>query len=229
MNDIKLIGCGGLARSGKDTFVAIAHQILLGNGYFPTRIAFADALKIEIMHMLNANEFGASVTTTDSAEKSLIRPLLVWWGCQRRRESEGGRYWIDILEKSIKYNIKYYNMKNITPDKLVFLISDVRFPNEAAWIHNVYGGEVVHLKKYSVKEVSDRVSSEKSFVKVYDDPPNEEERTNDPLVMELSNHNIEWETSSSSDVINDPTLNTIVLNTLNNTRYFKHHTTGILS
>lgn len=225
LNNIKIIGIGGLARSGKDTFVAIAKNILKRNGYAPFRIAFADKLKEEVEAMLVANNFKASVLTDDTEAKKLIRPLLVWWGCQRRYESDGGLYWVKKAEEVINH---YYS-NAIDKNKLVFLVSDVRFPNEVKWVHETFGGEVIHLKKYAVQTVSNRALTEESFIKIYDTPPNEEEKKQDPIVREMSNYQIEWEKSSAKDLMTDPTLNKIVLEALNRTKYFRHPSIGILS
>lgn len=227
---MKIIGIGGLARSGKDTFVAIAKNILKRNGYAPFRIAFADKLKEEVEAMLVANNFKASVLTDDTEAKKLIRPLLVWWGCQRRQESENGLYWVKTAENKIRNYYAGARHSNIDDDKLIMLVSDVRFPNEAKWIHETFDGEVIHLRKYTV-HTSDSpalvygVSSNMEFHRMYDEAPNEEEKKHDPLVREMSDQRVDWEkvsSSNSSDILNDPMLNEIVLNALNNTKYFKH-------
>lgn len=235
LNNIKVIGIGGLARCGKDTFVAIAKNILKRNGYSPFRIAFADKLKEEVTEMLVTNNFKASVLTEDTEAKKLIRPLLVWWGCQRRQESEGGLYWVTTAEDKIR---NYYSEakslhSSVDSDKMVMLVSDVRFPNEARWVHETFGGEIIHLRKYTV-HTSDSpalvygVSSSMEFHRMYDEAPNEEEKKQDPLVREMADQCIDWEKSSSSDVINDPKMNAIVLEALNRTRYFKHTSIGTL-
>ena len=47
-----MVAVSGLARAGKDVFVAIAKNILTRNGYFPIRISFADKLKEEVEAMV---------------------------------------------------------------------------------------------------------------------------------------------------------------------------------
>ena len=232
---MKVIGIAGYARCGKDTFVAIAKNILKRNGYSPFRIAFADKLKEEVEAMLVANNFKASVLTDDTEAKKLIRPLLVWWGCQRRQESEGGLYWVKTAEDKIKNYYAGAGHSNIDPDKLVMLVSDVRFPNEAKWVHETFDGDVIHLRKYTVQSLTDSpavvygVSTTIEFQRIYDEAPNEEEKKQDPLVREMADQRIDWEKSSSSDVINDPRMNAIVLEALNKTKYFKHTSIGTLS
>lgn len=230
---MKVIGIAGYARCGKDTFIAIAKNILKRNGYAPFRIAFADKLKEEVEAMLKSNNFNASVMTDDTEAKKLIRPLLVWWGCQRRHESKDGMYWVNTAENKIRSYYAGAGHSNIDSDKLVMLVSDVRFPNEARWVHETFGGEVIHLRKYSVQNSDSPsivygLSTNVEFHRVYDDPPNEEEKKQDPLVREMADQCIDWEKSSSSDILNDPKMNSIVLEALNKIKYFKHTSIGTL-
>lgn len=234
MNNMKVIGISGYARSGKDTFVAIAKNILKRNGYSPFRVAFADKLKEEVETMLKTNGFSASVMVDDTDAKKLIRPLLVWWGCQRRHESVGGLYWVKTAEDKIRSYYAGASHSDIDPDKLVMLVSDVRFPNEAKWVHETFNGEVIHLKKYTVHTSESPaivygVSTNMEFKRIYDEAPNEEEQKQDPIVREMANQRVDWEKSTSSDILNDPKLNAIVLDALNNTKYFKYTSIGILS
>ena len=231
---MKVIGISGYARCGKDTFVAIAKNILKRNGYSPFRIAFADKLKEEVTEMLVTNNFKASVLTDDTEAKKLIRPLLVWWGCQRRRESDGGLYWVKTAEEKIKNYYAGARHSNIDDDKLVMLVSDVRFPNEARWIHETFDGDVIHLRKYTVQSLTDSpafvygLSTAVEFQRIYDEAPNEEEKIQDPIVREMADQRIDWEKSLSTDVLNDSKLNEIVLDALNRTKYFKNTSIGTL-
>jgi hypothetical protein len=232
--NMKVIGISGYARCGKDTFVAIAKNILKRNGYSPFRIAFADKLKEEVTEMLVTNNFKASVLTDDTEAKKLIRPLLVWWGCQRRRESDGGLYWVKTAEEKIKNYYAGARHSNIDDDKLVMLVSDVRFPNEARWIHETFDGDVIHLRKYTVQSLTDSpafvygLSTAVEFQRIYDEAPNEEEKIQDPIVREMADQRIDWEKSLSTDVLNDSKLNEIVLDALNRTKYFKNTSIGTL-
>lgn len=231
---MKVIGISGYARCGKDTFVAIAKNILKRNGYSPFRIAFADKLKEEVTEMLVTNNFKASVLTDDTEAKKLIRPLLVWWGCQRRRESDGGLYWVKTAEEKIRTYYAGARYSNIDDDRLVMLVSDVRFPNEARWIHETFNGDVIHLRKYTVQSLTDSpafvygLSTAVEFQRLYDEAPNEEEKIQDPIVREMADQRIDWEKSLSTDVLNDSKLNEIVLDALNRTKYFKNTSIGTL-
>lgn len=223
-NDVKVIGIGGFAKAGKDTFVAIAKNILQRNGYTPYRVAFADTLKDEVQEMLTFNGFNIDLYNMTPEEKEFARPLLVWWGCQRRRESPDGLYWVN----EVSYNIDddFYSSKyRENMDKTVFLVSDVRFENEANWVKNDRNGVFIHLKRYSMKSIYDQQFGfeSPSKDKIYDDAPNDEERKNDPLIEAIADIRIEWENVQQPTpfiAADSPILQEIVLNTLNKTKYF---------
>ena len=196
-----IIGIGGLARSGKDIFVKIAKKILKENGYSCIKLAFADALKEEIDPFLR-EQYNISAWTDDNQEKQLIRPYLVAHGCGKRIISNG-RYWVDKIDQAIE---------SIHFNEDVIFISDCRFPNEADWLHEKWGGWLVHLKKYSVRMDVDHGKlspNESQFysdypnlatnnipkkeIKIYDQAPNAEEASNDPLCEQKSDYRLELE------------------------------------
>lgn len=220
--NIKLLSIGGLSRAGKDTFVGIAKNILAKDGYKSLKIAFADNLKREVQIMLRDNGFKIDINNISAEEKERIRPLFVFWGNQRRRESEDGLYWIDIVDKKINF---ICNDMNTDPDKFIFFISDIRYMNEAKWIKETWKGEFIHLKRYSIKELVFREHDvyEKKPTRVYDPAPNEEELKQDPIIQEMADQKIEWENKKKltlAEAIEDPYLQNIVLKTLNKTKYF---------
>lgn len=227
---MKVIGIAGYARCGKDTFVKIAIDILTKNGYRPQRFAFADLLKDEVEHMLKANMFQATVKTDDPKAKTLVRPLMVWWGCQRRHETDGGLYWVNEVDKALSLWDEC-EARGGHIGSGVALISDVRFPNEARWVHEKWDGQVIHLKKWQTKEVRDGYG-DNVFSKVYDPAPNEEEAKQDPLVEAVADVKTEWEgkgkpTAADASAVTD--LQKVVLNALNSTKFFKHQSIGTLS
>lgn len=215
---MKVIGVAGFARAGKDTFVAIAIDILKANGYKPFRVAFADKLKEETEAMLQLHGFSATVRTDDTKAKTLIRPLLVWWGCQRRNESPEGLYWVNEVDKQLSDEAA----KN--DDNIIALVSDVRFPNEAKWVQEKWEGNVIHMKRWK-KEYrrGGQDGSDTIECKTFDPAPNEEEAKQDPLVEAAANVRIEWENQNASLVaaVNNPVLREAVLEALNKTKFFK--------
>ena len=178
-----VIGVGGYARSGKDTFVKIARKILKEHGYSSIKLAFADTLKDEIDGFLKSN-YNISAWTNDDDEKMVIRPFLVAHGCGKRVITSG-KYWIEKLDQLIE---------GIHFNEDVIFVSDCRFPNEVDWVHQKWGGWFVHVKKYCIKKY-DKSSfewSEKEY-KVYDMAPNEEEATNDPICEKQADYRLEME------------------------------------
>lgn len=183
-----VIGVGGLARSGKDTFAKIAKKILKANGYSSIKLAFADALKEEIDPFL-IEYYGISAWTENTEEKNIIRPLLVAHGCQKRVQTNG-TYWIEKIQHALD---------TIHFGEDVVFVSDCRFPNEADWVHE-NGGWFVHVKKYSMQDAywvnqpTYQVDTSKIVSsKIFDLPPNAEETKNDPLCQEKADYDMEAE------------------------------------
>lgn len=226
---MKVIGIGGYARAGKDAFVSIAKNILNKNNYEPSRVAFADNLKSEVQGMLRQNGFDVDVYTTDTDAKTKIRPLLVWWGCTRRDLGDGG-YWVTVVDKQLRETEAKAQAGGYTTDHMVVLVSDVRFPNEVEWVQKSWGGEFIHLKRYSVhNSVSPVVDpSSNTFgnaapIKTFDPAPNEEESRNDPVIQKMADVRVEWESKgipAGGCVTKDEYLQGKVLDALNSIKSF---------
>ncbi len=229
---MKVIGISGYARCGKDTFVNIAKDILTKNGYRPQRFAFADMLKDEVTGMLKDNKFRGTVKTDDPVVKTQMRPLMVWWGCQRRYESDGGLYWVNEVDKKLNDWDECESRGGVIGSG-VALISDVRFPNEAKWVHEKWDGQVIHLKKWQSEwRKAGQDGSDEVLVKVYDPAPNEEEAKQDPIVESMSDIRTEWEgkgKATAAIASGEESLQKVVLNALNSTKFFKHQSIGTLS
>jgi len=234
-NNIKVIGISGYARAGKNTFVEIARNILTKNNYRVIRFAFADKLKAEVLGMLRQNEFKLNITNLSAEEKEKVRPLFVFWGCQRRYESEGGLYWVNEVDNQLRKIIDDAINGGESPERIVALIEDTRFPNEAKWIQEDWDGVVIHLKKWQIEyRKGGQDGSDEYFVKVYDEPPNEEEAKQDPLVENMADIKTEWESKGKSTIIDasqEPDLQKVVLDALNQTKFFRFESpvTGKLS
>ena len=230
---MKVIGIAGYARCGKDTFVQIAKDILQKNKYTPMRLAFADMLKDEVTDMLHECGFKGRVKTDDPVVKTQMRPLMVWWGCQRRFESEGGLYWVNEVDHQIEDLIADCVAEGESPDRRVVLVSDVRFPNEAKWVHEKWDGQVIHLKKWQSEwRKGGQDGSDEFMVKVYDPAPNEEEAKQDPLVEAVADVKTEWEgkgKATAAIASAEVSLQKVVLDALNSTKFFKHQTIGTLT
>jgi hypothetical protein len=207
---IKVIGTGGFARCGKDTFCNIAANILRKNGYRVKQYSFAGALKDEVGPFLLEN-CGVDVRTNDSELKADIRDFLVWYGTTWWRKREPNR-WIDKVD---------LNMKADANDIDIAIVSDVRYLNESDWVHS-WNGYMVHLSSYKLmpREITssfDELGPNEPLIKTFADAPNEQEKINDPIVKNASDFKLEWEHRSMTpeEVMADTTINETVLKSLN--------------
>lgn len=210
-NGIKVIATSGLARSGKDTFCAIAKQILEKNGLVSKQYSLADQLKKEIAPFLK-DVCEVDVWTQDVKIKNDIRDFLVWYGTTFWRKRDPKR-WIRAVD---------VNLKNDGNSIDVALISDVRYPNEAEWVH-AWGGDLIHISAYTMKErvptssFDDGPSPDEPLVKTFFEAPNSQEELNDPIVKSMSDYNLEWESKglSAARATKNKELQTYVLKALN--------------
>lgn len=166
-----MIGISGVARSGKDTLANGFVRILKEFGVKAERIALADQLKKEVKPFLKKH-VGIDPFNVNDEEKKIIRPFLVAYGTHVRR-ALNENCWIEAVEK---------NMKKDT----LTIISDVRYQNEADWIKS-NNGFLIHIA---------RVNEDGKLIEA----PNEEERINDPLLIEKSNISFTWNTFGDQDV-----------------------------
>jgi hypothetical protein len=192
LKKIRVIGVGGVARAGKDTFVSILINLLQEKGLKAKRIALADPLK-EHCDWFCTQRIGFSAFTQVPEEKALIRPFLVWFGDAKRKQTNG-KFWTDLAEASINradaHGFDYA------------IISDVRYDHyqedELDWIKNKMGGTLVHVSRYEeytgkIPKVSQEVS-----IKKFVPPANDHEMINDPKIKKRADYVIEWPT------FNDP-------------------------
>ncbi len=166
-----IIGISGVARSGKDTLANGFVKILKEIGVKSKRLALADELKSECRSFIKKT-LNIDVLNMTDDEKKIVRPFLVFWGTHMRRKADEN-CWIKALENRRK------------PDTLT-IVSDIRYQNEADWIKE-NGGFLIHIA---------RLDENGELIQ----PPNEEERENDPLLTEKSNVSFVWNTFGDKDV-----------------------------
>jgi hypothetical protein len=166
-----IIGISGVARSGKDTLANGFVRILKELGVKSERLALADELRSECRSFIKKT-LNIDVLNMTDDEKKIVRPFLVFWGTHMRRKADEN-CWIKALEKRRK------------PDALT-IVSDVRYQNEADWVKES-DGFLIHIA---------RLDEKGEFVQA----PNQEERENDPLLIEKSNVSFVWNTFGDQDV-----------------------------
>lgn len=118
MNNKKpyIIGCGCIARTGKDTFMDMLKKELERMRFSCMKYSLANPLKDEVNSFL-INYFNISAYTQDDKEKDIIRDILVVVGKAHRRQSKG-RYFTYIADSFIK-------QQQTVPDFV--LIPDIRY------------------------------------------------------------------------------------------------------
>jgi hypothetical protein len=222
---MKLIGVGGYARSGKDTFVSIAIHILQKNGYSSKKYSFANGVKDDLDDWLK-EKYGIGAWTMDNEEKKIIRPFLVAHGCGKRIQTEG-KYWIDKVHINMLEDIARSERDSYQDHIDIAFVSDVRFLNEAKWLHEKWNGDLIHLRRYtkgiSALGADSGGTVHAHYTNVYDPAPNEEELRNDPFIVEVADQRIEWENKgnlSPSEAEAQPYLQEVVFNALNSTKTF---------
>lgn len=75
-------------------------------------------------------------------EKKPYRRLLQLWGTEFRRHYSGSNYWLDAHMQ------KTFECPYLHPcHRCIVTVPDVRFPNEAAYIVNTWGGAIIHVQR----------------------------------------------------------------------------------
>jgi hypothetical protein len=202
MMNKKVIGVGGVARAGKDTFAGILTSKLQQAGKSVKRIALAEPLKYQVDEFLIKN-LGITAFTPVTEEKTLIRPMLVWYG-DAQRKLTNGRYWIDIAKKTIEESNHDY-----------YIITDVRYDayekDELYFLKNEVNGTLCHISKYKLIRADDRHST--TIQKYFVQPANDHEEINDPKIKKAADHIVEWPDAgklNEYELLLNPTLNEYV-------------------
>ncbi len=194
------IGICGVATAGKDTFFTVLKEYLNERADLTVkRFALADKLKDEINPYL-MSQFGISAWTTNPEEKKLIRPSLVSHGFVRRQLTKG-KYWTAQIEKPLTEAMA----AGIIP-----VVTDIRYAefddDEVYWITK-FGGKLAYITRYYEIGVEGRQCFVDGFQpahkeKVFVQPPNEDERRNDPKLRAAASTIIEWDTFKNPSVEN---------------------------
>jgi hypothetical protein len=165
-----MIGISGLARSGKDTLAKHLAKIIESNLGVEVKI-LSFADKIKWqMKDITNDHYGISTYTEDTDEKEIIRDILVCHG-ETMKKVHGKTIWADLIIDNIKKS-----KENFFP-----IISDVRFDFEAERLKKE-GGAVIHISKMG------------------NQPPNDIEAKNDPLVKAVSDIAHTWPEYEPNDM-----------------------------
>lgn len=163
---MKIIGIAGRARAGKNTTGEILKRTLDHSAeYRPYLFAFADAVKLTAQQMF-------ALTDDETWKDCMKEKVHPYWGITMREMfqkvgTEGGRdifgdnLWVDRLRlrlAQLEETVDENDKENI------FIITDVRFPNEVDFIH-MEGGTVwwIDREDDSLSESSQAHSSENAI------------------------------------------------------------------
>jgi hypothetical protein len=167
-DNMNLIGITGKAGTGKDT---LADYLVEKHGFH--RYGFADPIK-ELLneffgwkpHQWLDRDWKESPQIIDGSIPGLSwspRQLAQWLGTEVGRNTFGQDCWIKRFER-------YYEcLDSFDPGATRFVISDVRFNNEAVAIRRM-GGTIIHLTRTGLNEVSSHISEagiEGDFINIH--------------------------------------------------------------
>lgn len=157
-----MIGIAGIARAGKDTLANDLSEIIEANMGVEVKI-FSFADMIKCqIHQFLMEYYGIDSFTEKTEEKNIIRDLLVAHG-ETMKKVHGSKFWADAVIQEIKES----------DEKFFPIIADVRFDFEAEVVKNE-NGQVIHISK------------------IGNEPPNETEAKNDPIVAAASDIRHSW-------------------------------------
>jgi len=133
-----VIGFGYTRRVGKDYAAqVVADYYGSWPGITVVRYAFAKEVKQGLTDVLWA--LGLNAFTEDPREKELIRPLLVAHGELGRAVQPD--HWIKLVELDLRREARRILGRGMKP---LFLITDVRYRNEAEWV-KAMGGKLLEI------------------------------------------------------------------------------------
>ncbi|WDH24086.1 deoxynucleotide monophosphate kinase [Pseudomonas chlororaphis] len=144
-----LIGLAGPARSGKST--AADHLV---RNHLLEHYAFADPLRSGLMEIFNLDpdDFEG-----DKKEQPIDwlghspRQLMQSMGTEWARQMVHPDVWVKIAEQNLNY------LQNSLSGVVGFVVSDVRFENEAEFIRQ-RGGTIVHISRPDAAAVNPHIS-----------------------------------------------------------------------
>jgi hypothetical protein len=145
---MKIIGLTGPAGSGKDTV-----RQMLEQNHHCTGLAFADPMRAMLTPLLDLCGVGNEWMTQRELKELPIPGLgQSYRVLAQRLGTEWGRsidpdFWIKVAAASMA------EVMNIKGPDTVFVISDVRFDNEAQWVKD-HGGVIWHIHRPAAQAVA---------------------------------------------------------------------------
>lgn len=151
-----LIGLAGPARSGKST--AADHLV---RNHLLEHYAFADPLRSGLMEIFNLDPDDFEGERKEQQLPWLgrsPRELMQSMGTEWARQMVNPDVWVKIAEQNLNY------LQNSLSSVVGFVISDVRFENEAEFIRQ-RGGTIIHISRPDAAPVNPHTSEAGIHVK----------------------------------------------------------------
>lgn len=141
-----LIGLTGTKGSGKDTAASFLEDYSVMKFARPLKQAIADLFDLDdIAHVDALKDYMAWIEIRHPLSSEAIsmswRTFLQRFGTEMARQNFGSDFWVDQWEKD------YDNLFDLDSDAASrVVVTDVRFPNEAARIHRL-GGSIIEIQR----------------------------------------------------------------------------------
>lgn len=158
---MKLLGLHGRAGSGKDTAAGflISGQVALAESVLCTRIALADPLKDAASYLFYIPRAHFDDPATKDRDVPYWgkspRKILQLLGTEAIRSVFGADHWIRLAELRMGRIEEF--LGRVESERALFVITDVRFVNEAEWVR-ANGGKVVHIVRDDAPAVAAHAS-----------------------------------------------------------------------
>ena len=177
------LGVSGVAGAGKDLFYSIFKKEMEKRSMSVNRYALADSLKKEVSDFTK-QAYGIDALNCKGSDKELIRPFLVFHGTLKRNQTKG-RHWIDMLQS-------IFDSRNESEIPDISCITDIRYTkyenDEVHWLKHNLNGVLIHISQYTLQDST----------KVWRKPVNDEEKSQDPLLKQAADYELEWEFKQGS-------------------------------
>ena len=154
-NKLQIVGFTGQAGVGKDTAALLLTESLQARGKRVERMGFADPIRW-MLGALGVTE--GELASRERKEQPLAafngnspRRMMQTLGTEWGRTEMGGDFWVKRLEARLERLAEVGKR----PDYL--LITDVRFPNEGAWVER-HGGTMVAITRRQAMAVASHES-----------------------------------------------------------------------
>jgi hypothetical protein len=167
-----IIGLSGYARSGKDT---IAEILIMNYGF--RRLAFADNIRKAVKTLdpildngKRVSEMVSQIGWEGTKNYPEMRRMLQVFGTEVGRDMFGENFWVEQV------------FREIDSDDIIenFVITDVRYPNEADSIRD-RGGEIWRITRSQVDAINSHISE-----KALDDYSFDRNVSNNDSIADLS-------------------------------------------